>query len=124
MTRLPGNTYRLALILTVHYLAFAWAVHLTATGRPDFADYAFSLAIGSTVVMACAQDARMRGRPVVHIGQFLMFVAWPIAGPLYLVRSRGWRGIPWAVVWVITVLLCYVGGGLLVQQIFASMYGG
>lgn len=50
------------------------------------------LACASTATLACIEDARSRGRPILTSVHFLIFLTWPMAVPIYLVQSRKWRG--------------------------------
>jgi len=45
----------------------------------------------------CVADASRRGAPLLPVLQMIMFLLWPIAVPIYLVTSRGWRGLGYAV---------------------------
>ena len=42
-------------------------------------------------------DARQRRQPIVHSLQYLLLGTWPLSVPVYLVWSRGLRGLGWAV---------------------------
>lgn len=53
----------------------------------------FSVAIASAATGWCSVDARLRGRPMLHIVRIITFFTWPIASPIYLIYSRRWRGL-------------------------------
>ncbi len=55
--------------------------------------FVFALAIAYTATLWAVIDARRAGRPLLHIIQLLMFFTWSIALPIYLIWSRGWRGL-------------------------------
>jgi hypothetical protein len=46
----------------------------------------------------CVADSRRRGRPLLSIVQMIMFFTWFISVPIYLIASRGWRGVGYALV--------------------------
>jgi hypothetical protein len=52
-----------------------------------------ALAIAAIATCWAVLDARRNGAPVLHIVQFLMFFTWPVALPIYLIWSRGARGL-------------------------------
>jgi hypothetical protein len=64
-----------------------------------------ALAMASAVTYLCIVDSRIVGRPIVQSVHWIMFFTWPIAAPIYLIYSRGWRGV---------VLLLLHGVGLIV----------
>lgn len=41
-------------------------------------------------------DAHQRERPMLPIVQFVVFLTWPLAVPIYLIATRGWRGLGWS----------------------------
>jgi hypothetical protein len=47
----------------------------------------------SLVAYWCVDGARIVGRPIVQSVHWILFVTWPLAVPVYLVCSRGLRGI-------------------------------
>ena len=72
--------------------------------------YFFALFMGSMAAMWVVFDARLREKPLVSIVQFLVFISWPIAVPIYLISTRGFRGFGWSVLnFVCLVLTLCVG---------------
>jgi hypothetical protein len=53
----------------------------------------------------CVVDSRSRGRPMLSIVQMIVFFSWPVAVPIYLVASRGGRGLAIAAVHAIAMLI-------------------
>ena len=49
------------------------------------------------------RDAKKKGINIVGAIQFLLFFAWMIAVPIYLVYSRGKIGVAWAVLQILAV---------------------
>jgi len=41
----------------------------------------------------CVVDARKLGKPMLPVVQMIMFFTWPIAVPIYLIWTRGFRGL-------------------------------
>ena len=63
-----------------------------------------SFACGIFTTSWAVSDSRKRGHPIVHILQLLMFLTWTVAIPIYLIWSRGWKGLGWAVLHCIGVI--------------------
>ena len=59
--------------------------------------YLFALFMASMAAMWVVFDARHRGKPLVSAVQFLIFIFWPIAAPIYLIATRGIRGFGWSI---------------------------
>lgn len=92
MSAASNRRLRLA-YLVVSYLALFMTLTHAGIGRQGgSADYLFGSALAVLITMTCAYDASVLGRPWA-IGVRLPFlIVWPVAMPLYLIRSRGWRG--------------------------------
>ena len=109
VTQAPVRMPTCAFLIFLHFFAILWGIHSGATsGTASPIDMLFPLVAGVVVVWACANDARMRGKPFLGMMAFLMLVVWPIAAPLYLISSRGWRGILWAMLWIVTLVSCFL----------------
>jgi hypothetical protein len=59
--------------------------------------------LGSVILAAlstgwCVVDARQRGRPLLSVVQMIMFITWFVSVPMYLIVSRGWRGLAYTVI--------------------------
>lgn len=55
-----------------------------------------AILLASAAAGWCLADASWRCKPMTWAAQLLTFLFWPIAVPIYLVASRGWRGLGWA----------------------------
>lgn len=100
---------RLSFLGFAHFAALLvgiYAVHLE-TVSTQRGMWMLNWGIGFALVLACAADAKTRKRPVVRIVQFLMLLFWPLAVPVYCVVARRWVGLLWAMLFVITLLICY-----------------
>lgn len=56
-------------------------------------DYLLGTTLAVLVTMTCVYDAAVRGRPWAFGARFPFLVVWPVATPLYVIRSRGWWGL-------------------------------
>jgi len=85
----------------VVYFSFAALGFESASLADDSAytpiDIVASLACALFTTSWSVSDARRRGHPIVHVLQLLMFLTWAVAVPLYLIWSRGWKGLGWVV---------------------------
>jgi hypothetical protein len=95
-------------LIFIHLLALLWGIHRAAEAQSGPADLLLSLTVAITIVLACANDARIRRTPLVSIIKFIMLFTWPITAPVYLIWSRGWRGVLWAILWSITFYGIYI----------------
>lgn len=114
---------RLALLIFIHVMILVASVHAAARNTRDGTGYLIAIMLACAAVMACVNDARVRGKPILPIVQFLMLFVWPVSVILYLIASRGWRGILWALLWTATALSCTILGSVgtwLVQKMLAS----
>ena len=105
------------LLIFLHVLAIMWGIHLGANDKPTLAGVLFSLTAAITVVKLCVIDARARRTPIVPIVQFLMLPSWTIAAPIYLIWSRRWYGVLWALLWAFTFGVCYLVPAIIVAGI-------
>ena len=62
-----------------------------ATVEPGAADLLLSVVIGCVLAMSCSADARRLSKPLPSIAGFAIYGLWPVAVPIYLVSSRGFR---------------------------------
>ena len=53
----------------------------------------------------CVIDSRTMGRPIVQSLHWIIFFTWPIAAPVYLVSSRGLRGLGFAAMHAIALFI-------------------
>ena len=104
---------RVVFLVFLHLLAILWGVHSTAADGAGDVSFLFSLIAAWAVVTLCVHDSRIRNTPFAHILQFIMFGTWTVSAPIYLIWSRGWRGILWALLWSISLLICILVGGAL-----------
>ena len=113
MTELPKQyDFRKFYVVTLYVATVAWGI-VQVFSQHGGIQYIISLIFGLTATLWTVSDARQRGRPILHIVQFFILVSWPIAVPIYLIWSRGKRGVG---------LLLLHGVGLSIAS-YASFYG-
>ena len=100
----------LALLCTFCSVA-AYSLH-GITGEPGGLPAILALAsyylLPSSISLWVRTDAYSRGKRPPYDFDSLIFFLWPIAGPVYLFSTRGWRGFgPLAL-----FLLVYIAGNL------------
>jgi len=79
---------------------------IAESGRTDVL---LSFVLCSGMAVACIYDARRIGKVMPGAASAAVFITWPVAVPIYLVWSRGWkRGILAALVFVGSIMLLYL----------------
>lgn len=81
---------------------FLQGVFLISTNRAGLA--LTGLCTASAATMWCVVDALRRGAYWHRAAQFYTFLLWPLAVPVYLIWSRGSRGVWFALVYLITII--------------------
>lgn len=79
--------------VAAYVLAAGWGV-LSAIGRDEsLVQWANLLGLSVVCTIWCAADATARGRALVWPARIGIFLFWPLGVPVYVVRSRGPRGL-------------------------------
>jgi hypothetical protein len=99
---MPGYVF----LIFLHLFAIAWGFNTGAANKAPIS-VLIPITFAIVVVVACATDAARRGTPIVNIGKFIMLFSWPVSAPIYLIWSRGWRGLLWSMLWAVTLYLCF-----------------
>lgn len=81
------------MVITLYVASFTIGVVGAITANHDGLVFLLELLVGSGAAWWVVLDARERGNPILHILQLILFLTWPIAVPLYLMTSRGFRGL-------------------------------
>lgn len=104
---MPALAARRAIFLGFAY--FLAVITGLAAARPDPAlvDLLLSWLVAFSLVLACATDARILGKPIPPMIQFIMLLTWPVAVSICLIWLRGWRGALWLLLFGGTLLLTY-----------------
>ena len=114
---------RAAWLVFLHFIAATWGIHLVANYGERQWEFMFSYAAGFAIVLACAADAQIVGRPLLRIIQLVMFFTWPIAAPAYLVSRRRWWGLLWVFIFALTLGFCYVGAAIVADMVRTAAGG-
>jgi hypothetical protein len=97
--------FRAAFIALVHALA-SYAGFRAATEAPTgLPDLLVSVGLAFGVVFACIVDSTIIAKRMVHIVPFVMLFTWPLSAPIYLVWSRGWKGLILTLVFAATMFI-------------------
>jgi hypothetical protein len=78
-----------------------------------------SLALGFT--SACICDAKVVGKRLTHAAQWVMFFSWPVTAPIYLIWSRGARGLLALGLQIVFVLMSGFAGAVVSLTAYALM---
>lgn len=62
-----------------------------AISDPAPIDLLLKLVLACGVAGMCVADSRRIGRPMAGLAPVAIVIVWPVAVPVYLVWSRGWR---------------------------------
>jgi hypothetical protein len=90
-----------------------------SAGNPLIA-FLVSLPMATAATMWCIVDAASRGDYYPHSFRWVTMITWPIAVPIYLVRTRKGRGVLLALAALVAMLLLEGAGaaaGHLVQRL-------
>jgi hypothetical protein len=90
-------------ILVGLYVLFPLSGTATALGiclpstnlPPDFwphVDLLFAILMSLGLMWLCTVDAKLAGKPLIHLAKLGIFLGWPIGVPIYLLWARGIRG--------------------------------
>lgn len=84
------------IIATVYGLAAFGGVVETISSN-SLVRWLLGLLFAWAVTSWCVSDARQRGRPLISVLQMIMFLTWIVSVPIYLISTRGWRGVAYTV---------------------------
>src|SRR5262245_16601103 len=114
MSRMAHKQIRLAYIIAA-WLTFASVMFRAFLVRQEgLSDSLFATALAVFVTMACVADAGVLGRPMAFEVRFPFAATWPVALPIYLLRSRGWWGL---------AVLVAIFGAVIGTAIFCAIAG-
>ena len=92
-------------------LYLLWAASGIAQGLslpPDWLLWLQAALAAAVMTTWCAVDAARRDRPLGPARLALILVSWPVAVPIYLLVSRGWKGLFIALGHAIAMSLVYL----------------
>ncbi len=89
----PPRDYRSQCIVSLYVLVACSGTVQVVIPENGGLYFLFTLLIATAVTMWAVLDSRIRNHPMLHIVQFLFLISWPIAAPVYLIWTRGRRGL-------------------------------
>jgi hypothetical protein len=115
-----GAQRRLRRVLGLSLYAIMAASGLLGVLLPNSGDWLslfFAVAFAFTVTYWCIVDGRVVGHPILTSFYWLMFFLWPVAVPIYLIWTRGLRGLGFALLhaiglWGISLVVFHAVGYL------------
>ena len=99
--------YRNFLIICIYFLFSLCGVRRALFEGIQFADLAISFALSAAMVKFCAIDSKCRGETLLLSFHWIIFFTWPFPVPVYLLWTRGVKGVGWAVLNIILLIVIY-----------------
>jgi hypothetical protein len=98
--------------LCLYAAVYSMAAGTTSNGLfGTLSDYALALTVCAWVLA----DARERRRALCYDFDSMMFFFWPVMAPIYLIQTRGWRGLIPMLVFLL-IMAAAMGGALILQR--------
>ncbi len=97
------------------FLYFLFALSgVRAAAVPDGApiDLLMMIVMAMTATAWVTMDARKAGKPIIRSFHWVIFLTWPLAVPIFVIRSRRWVGL----------LLVLLHGAMLLLVYAASFF--
>jgi hypothetical protein len=85
-------------------------------GLPAILDVAAAYLFPASLALWVRADAAKRGSPLPYDLDSFVFVFWPVAAPVYLLRTRGWRGCGPIFLFILLATVVVLLESLLVTQ--------
>jgi hypothetical protein len=79
----------------LYFLAALWGVVQIVSANNGAVYLIFVLLFATSATYAAIEDGRLRQVQWLRIVQFLFLITWPFASLIYLMATRGWRGLGW-----------------------------
>jgi hypothetical protein len=92
--------------------------HFAFVRRESTTDGLISSTIAVLIAMTCAYDAAVLGRPWAMGERFAFAIVWPVALPIYIIRSRGWWGCALLLIHAaaLSLVACAIGTAAVLSQ--------
>ncbi len=103
-------------VVGLYVLAALWGSLQILLPYNDGVYYLIKILFAMHVTCWAVYDSKARGKTILHVLQMLYFLMWPIGATVYLIRTRGWRGIVIAVLHAMGLMLC------MAVAFFATVY--
>ena len=105
MTEATQRADRLVLLVFVYVTSALIAIRAGALLEPVGTDAVMGWALAIGFARLCAADARILRKPISPLAQVGIVFTWPIGAPLYLLWARGLRGLGWALLHAVLLLI-------------------
>ncbi len=102
------QTSRSFIVIYIYFLFALLSFRRALFGGIRLTDVPISLALSAAMVKFCVVDSRCRGEPLLHSFYWIIFFTWPVSVPIYLLCSRGIRGIVSVVLYVISLQVMHI----------------
>jgi hypothetical protein len=100
---------RILFLIAFYVLVAMWTIRANIFAAETGVDAIIAVCIAISATLACIVDSKIVARPMSHAGQWVMLLVWPVAVPIYLLSSRGWRGFKWIAIHFIAISAVIVG---------------
>lgn len=98
MSTLTQKHLRLAYIAASYLTVASYGFQAGLVQKETAADYLFGTCMAIFVTMACVADSAVLGRTIPFEVRLPFTVTWIASMPIYLLQSRGWWGVLYALV--------------------------
>ncbi len=117
-TPLPKSDFRGLLVAQLYFTQTGWGVAQVFTDNAGL-ELLIGLLMASVAAGWVVMDARQRGKPILHVVQFFLVFTWGVSVPVYLVWTRGLRGIGWLLLHTIG-LFAALNSGFVITSLFVN----
>jgi hypothetical protein len=118
---LSFRALRYVLFGSIHFVLILMVLRLAIPSRTGFVGELSGFVLALTVAMFCVVDARVLRVRLPQSCHQVFFLLWPTA-LIYLFWSRGYRGLPWALLWLASFVPTLLVAFLLAFLVAAILY--
>lgn len=95
------------IVIFIYFLFALWSVRTALFEGVQPVDIAISLALSAAMVKFCIVDSICRGGLLLNSFHWIIFFTWPVSVPIYLLWTRGIKGVLWAVLNIVMLIVVY-----------------
>lgn len=92
MSAITNRRLRVAYLVGTYLFLFMAVARAVIVGKESAGDALVGATLAVLITMICVYDAAVLGRPWAMGVRFSFLIFWPLAVPVYIIRSRGWWG--------------------------------